>query len=190
MNHQRRRTNSSVTPTLTTIITRATSKEAEITFAILPVSPIAPFQSSTKSTLTTSSSDRSLSTAYVTVTYQPSATSLAIPVPAESRRIPIAVIAGAAVGALVLIALAVFLFLCCKRRKHKSIYQAPIYVSPYNNNNSDMSQKSRFPYKAKFATFHGVQQPDSREVGKPRNSRSTASRYFAELPGEPVVRRA
>jgi hypothetical protein len=98
-------------------------------------------------------------------------------------------IAATIVGVLVPIALGIFLVLCCKRRKHKSIHQAPIYVSPYNNNNdSDMSQKSRFSYKANFASFDGVQQLDSREVGKPWRSRNASSQCCAELPAERVTR--
>jgi hypothetical protein len=190
MTYDNTRTDSSVTPSLTTLPTRATSasKEAEATLAILPVSNIAPVETSTRSALITNSSDRPLSTAYVTVSHQPSATSFAIPGSTELRRIPIAVIAGAAVGALVLLALAVFLFRCCKRRKQKSIYQAPVYVSPYNSNDGYMSQKARFSHSANIASFDGVQQLDGRGVGKPQNSCSTASRCFAKLPAEPVVR--
>jgi hypothetical protein len=86
-----------------------------------------------------------------------------------------------------LIVVGVILFVCLKRRRNKSIYQAPIYVSPYNTH-SDMSEHPK-SVKAYLRSWNEIQQLDSSEIGPEREHARIASRCFAELPAEPVASR-
>lgn len=158
----------------------ATSQVSHVSFVKLPIPTTASSQ--------TLSSTTSSSTASAAVNFQPSETSHQTSNPIDHKPLPLAAVIGAAVGAIVLFGLAIFLLICLRRRKHKSIYQAPIYVSPYNTG-SDMSQMSASLYVTKARrSSHEIQTLDGRDIGGPRYNASDASLRFAELPGEPVTR--
>jgi hypothetical protein len=176
-------TSSTATPTMT-------SQASDVSFTKIPI-PTASFETLTSSAAPTSRGDGSVQpTAYVTVSHQPSATSLSRSDSTSSRSLPLATIAGAAVGGSVLVALIIVILICLRRRrKQKSIYQAPIYISPYNSSRSFMPQKSPV-YKAELRRSCGeIQQLDSRSIGVPRNLGNDSSRRFAELAVEPLTRR-
>lgn len=175
----------SATPTTTTAVATVTPTASDVSFRILPASTISSSPSSAAALPNSSDSPRS--TAYVTVHPSPSSTSINAPSRASGRSIPSAVIAGAAVGGIMLIVVGVILFVCLKRRRNKSIYQAPIYVSPYNTH-SDMSEHPK-SVKAYLRSWNEIQQLDSSEIGPGREHARIASRCFAELPAEPVASR-
>jgi hypothetical protein len=139
--------------------------------------------------VTSRSSDIAQTTAYATITNQPSEMSNATPDQSDTRPVLIAVIVGAVIGVLILIAFGVLLFSCIRGRKHKNIYQAPVYVSPYNIDDN-VPQKPRASLDAKCRGIcDDVQQLDSREVQTPRRLRDEVFGNFAELPAEPVMER-
>jgi hypothetical protein len=176
------------TPTLTTrtAIATSASKVAEVSFAILPV-PTIPFSQLLLSSVTISrSTDIVPTTAYATITNQPSEMSKATAQQTDTKPVLIAAIVGAVIGTLALIAFGVLLFSCVRGRKHKNIYKAPVYVSPYNINDN-VSQKPRASLGAKCRGIcDDVQQLDSREVQTPRRLRDEVF-GFAELPAEPLA---
>jgi hypothetical protein len=166
-----------------------TSRTSEALFTILPVSttPLEPLASSTAPTRY--NGDGSRTTQYVTVSHQPSATSTVLPSSINQRSLPVATIAGAAVGGLVLITLIIFLLICFRRRKRKNIYQAPIYISPYNTTSSVRSQKLPIVYKTDLRrSCDQIQQLDSTNVDGTRSMARDSARRFAELAAEPVMR--
>ena len=137
-------------------------------------------QPTTTSALRNGTAGTTLPTAYVTLDRVPSATSHTLdPIP---NSLPAVAIVGIAVGGAVLIGLAVLLLICRRRRKQKNIYQAPIYVSPFNTS-SDMSQKGDGIYKANLwgpsFNTHDLKKQDSGTHGG-----VTSSPRLVELPGE------
>ncbi|KAF2026105.1 hypothetical protein EK21DRAFT_103461 [Setomelanomma holmii] len=171
----------------TSAVATPSFQSSDGTARILPVSTIASSPSALATVSSTSSNAPQL-TAYVTVHPSLSPSPTGVP-PASDPGIPSAAIAGAAVGAVILIALGIIVFVCCKRRRKRSIHQAPIYVSPYNSSDSDMSEHPKLVKAYMRNPWNEIQQLDSSEVGPRRHGR-IGSRCFAELPAEPVTRRA
>jgi hypothetical protein len=79
--------------------------------------------------------------------------------------------------------------MCLKRRRQqKSIYQAPLYISPYNSSGSFTPQKSPV-YKFELRrSCEEIQQLDSRSIAVPKNLDNGWPRRFAELAAEPLDR--
>jgi hypothetical protein len=181
----------SATSTSSTATPTTTSQVPDVSFTELPIAT-ASFEVLTSSTVPTSRGDGSAQpTAYIIVSNRPSATSSSRSGPTDSRSLSIAVIPGAAVGGLVLVALIVVILICLRRRrKQKSAYQAPLYISPYNSGGSLTPQKSRVHEVESRRSCEEIQQLDSRSIGVPRNIDDESSRRFAELAAEPVTRRA
>jgi hypothetical protein len=166
-------TKGSTTPTASSFQT------SDVSFVKLPIPTTSSSQVPSSTIVST--------TASVAVNDQPSDTPNRSSSPVNGRPLPLAAIIGAAVGAIVLLGLVLFLLVCLRRRKHRGVYQAPIYVSPYNTG-CDMSQKSASSWEPKARKSSlGIQQLDSRGIGGPRYMADDALRCFAELPGEPVA---
>jgi hypothetical protein len=108
-----------------------------------------------------------------------------VPNHSSPKALPIAAIAGAAVGGLVLLVLGVLLLLYVRCRKYKNIYQAPIYISPFNAS-CDMAQESRISPRK---DHDHIEQLDSRDTRLLAEGGTASLRYFAELPAEPIARR-
>jgi hypothetical protein len=158
------------------------SRVSEASFVKLPMPTTVSPQPTTTSALRTGTAGATLPTAYVTLDRVPSATSSHTP-DSTPNSLPVVAIVGIAVGGAVLVGLAVLLLICRRHRKQKNIYQAPIYVSPFNTS-SDMSQKGDGIYKANLwgpsFNTHDLKKQDSGTHG----GATASSPRLVELPGE------
>ncbi|KAH7061710.1 hypothetical protein BKA63DRAFT_201014 [Paraphoma chrysanthemicola] len=174
----------SAVSTTTTAFATATS-----TISTVTRSPSASTLSSIPSSVSSfpTSSDPYRAIEYVTVHPSSSSTAGAAPGGAAGVGIPSAVIAGAAVGGVMLILVAVLLFVCLRRRSKKGIYQAPTYISPYNNSSETLEHpKTVKAYLGR--SWDDIAQLDSSEVRTEAGHIRTAPRCFAELPADNVAR--
>lgn len=173
------------TPTATkpATATTAAARVSDASFVKLPMPTTMSPQPTTASALTTGTTGATLPTAYVTIDRVPSATSSHTP-GAIPNSLPVVAIVGIAVGGVILIGLAVLLLICRRRRKQKNIYQAPIYVSPFNTS-SDMSQKGDGAYKANlWGPSFDTQDLRKRDSGTHSVVATGLSGRLVELPGE------
>ncbi|EAT87935.1 hypothetical protein HBI56_093280 [Parastagonospora nodorum] len=163
--------------------TTASSRVSEASFVKLPIPSTSYPRPTTASYFAAGTTDTTLATAYVTLDHVPSATSSHTAGP-TSNSLPIAAIFGVAIGGVALIGLAVFLFMCRRRRKQKNIYQAPIYVSPFNTN-SNMYQKRDGTYRSSLrGPSFDTQDLSTRDSGVHTVAATAPSPHRAELPGE------
>ncbi|KAH7068547.1 hypothetical protein FB567DRAFT_541268 [Paraphoma chrysanthemicola] len=172
-------------PITTTAFATATS-----TFSVVTKTPSASTLSSSPSSVSTfpTSCDPSRAVEYVTVHSSSSSTAGAVAGSTSGGGMPSAVIAGAAVGGIVLIVVAVVLFVCLKRRRENGIYQAPIYVSPYNNSSETLEHpKAVKTYLGR--SWDDIPQLDSSELRTEAGHTWTAPRCFAELLADTMARR-
>ncbi|KAF1911533.1 hypothetical protein BDU57DRAFT_524058 [Ampelomyces quisqualis] len=170
--------------TLTTLTSAATTTAKE-SGVMPPVSTLSLPTVVPSTAVAAGNSESPHSIPLPTTTERPKEIAANIPVHASPEALPIAAITGAAVGGLVLIILGVLLLLCLRRRKHKNIYEAPVYVSPFNTS-SDMAQQSR---TLAGNECHRIQQLDSGNNGLFAGRGTASLRHFAELPAEPILRR-
>jgi hypothetical protein len=175
--------------TLTTRTSTATSSSRMPGFAYPTISSSNPSSRFPSKTAPTSSGDDSRPPSSATPILRPSETSIAPHEDSKAKSIPIAAIVGGVGGAVVLVALGVFLFVCLRRRRHKKkIYQAPIYVSPYSTDSNSPSTTSSYPELKMRRSWGEIQRQDLGGVGLGIGVGHSSVRCFSELPAEPIQR--
>jgi hypothetical protein len=158
-------------------------------FAYPTISSSNPSSRFPSKTAPTSSGDDSRPPSSATPILRPSETSIAPHEDSKAKSIPIAAIVGGVGGAVVLVALGVFLFVCLRRRRHKKkIYQAPIYVSPYSTDSNSPSTTSSYPELKMRRSWGEIQRQDLGGVGLGIGVGHSSVRCFSELPAEPIQR--
>ncbi|KAF2831709.1 hypothetical protein CC86DRAFT_452680 [Ophiobolus disseminans] len=185
------RTPTRYTPTFTarTIAATTRSRDSEDTSEILPVPTLWPSRSSSD-TASPSSTGNAQSTTPITVGHPPITTSTNESHKPNSRPIPIPAISGSMGGIIALIALGVLLLLCRRRQQRKNIYQAPIYVSPYNTDSDMTPPINSFQQRKVQQSCSEVHQPGGREIrtGLGRRIGTLSLQRIAGLPAEAVDR--
>ena len=152
-----------------------------------PSIPTTTSSQSPSMTAATSCSDDAQPTAYTTAAAHPSSTASSGPSRLSSKSVPIAAIAGGVGGVVALIAIGLFLLVCIKRRNRKNVYQAPIYVSPYNTDSDTSPTFNSVEKREMRRSYNEAPQLDGREVEIGRRLGNPSLRWRSELPAEPVI---
>ncbi|KAF2133030.1 hypothetical protein P153DRAFT_178404 [Dothidotthia symphoricarpi CBS 119687] len=145
-------------------------------------------------------------TVFVTITHDPLETSKSSTVTPEpdtraqhGHSIPIAAIVGPVVGVVVLIATALLIFFCLRRRKRTKMRRAATFPSPYVGSdmskqlhNSVLPQQEEEERKPQHKTIFSTSQPqpqqlDSREVVPAAELGESPIRHIAELPANSIT---